>query len=68
MTEIVDKMTTDLDLRACHDDHKERMQVLISSTMKGEVAQVKEERPKKPVGKSMMEALRETAFIGILIS
>jgi hypothetical protein len=29
--------------------------------MKGEVAQVKEERPKKPVAKSMMEALRETA-------
>jgi hypothetical protein len=29
--------------------------------MKGEVAQVKEKRPKKPVTKSMMEALRETA-------
>jgi hypothetical protein len=29
--------------------------------MKGEVAQVKEERPKKPVAKSMMEALRATA-------
>jgi hypothetical protein len=29
--------------------------------MKGEVAQVKEERPMKPVAKSMMEALRETA-------
>jgi hypothetical protein len=29
--------------------------------MKGEVAQVKEKRPRKPVAKSMMEALRETA-------
>jgi hypothetical protein len=29
--------------------------------MKGEVAQVKEEKPKKPVAKSMMEMLRETA-------
>jgi len=29
--------------------------------MKGEVAQVKEEKPKKPAAKSMMEALRKTA-------
>jgi hypothetical protein len=29
--------------------------------MKVEVAQVKEERPKKPVAKSMPEALRATA-------
>jgi len=29
--------------------------------MKGDVAQVEEEKPKKPVAKSMMEALRETA-------
>jgi hypothetical protein len=29
--------------------------------MKGEVADVEEKRPKKPVAKSMMEALRETA-------
>jgi len=29
--------------------------------MKGEVAQVKEEKPKKPAAKSMMEMLRETA-------
>jgi hypothetical protein len=28
--------------------------------MKGEVAQVKEENPKKPAAKSMMGALRET--------
>jgi hypothetical protein len=29
--------------------------------MMGEVAQVEEKMPKKPVAKSMMEALRETA-------
>jgi len=29
--------------------------------MKGEVALVKEEKPKKPAAKSMMEMLRETA-------
>jgi hypothetical protein len=29
--------------------------------MKGEVAQVKEKRPKKPMAKSMMEAFRATA-------
>jgi hypothetical protein len=29
--------------------------------MKGEVAQVKEDKPKKPAAKSMMETLRETA-------
>jgi hypothetical protein len=29
--------------------------------MKGEVAQVKAKRPKKPVAKSMMESLRATA-------
>ncbi len=34
---------------------------LITSKMKGEVAQVKEEKPKKHVAKSMMEALRKTA-------
>jgi DNA end-binding protein Ku len=61
MTKIVDKMTTDLDLRAFHDGYKERIEALIKSKMKGEVAQVKEEKPKKPVAKSMMEALRETA-------
>jgi len=32
---------------------------MIKSKMRGEVAQVKEERPKKPAAKSMMEALRE---------
>jgi hypothetical protein len=38
----------------------ERIEALITSKMKGEVAQVKEEKPKKPVAKSMMEALRAT--------
>lgn len=42
MTKIVDKMTTELDLRAYHDGYKERSEALIASKMKGEVAQVKE--------------------------
>jgi len=61
MTKIVDKMTVDLDLRLYHDGYKERIEALITSKMKGEVAQVKEEKPKKPVAKSMMEMLRATA-------
>lgn len=61
MIKIVDKMTTDLDLRAYHDGYKERIEALISSKMKGEVAQVEEKKPKKPAAKSMMEMLRETA-------
>ena len=60
MTKIVDKMTVDLDLSIFHDGYKERIEALIKSKMNGEVAQVKEERPKK-VAKSMMEALREMA-------
>jgi non-homologous end joining protein Ku len=50
-----------LDLRAYPDGYKERIEALIKSKMKGEVAQVKQESPKKPVAKSMMEALRATA-------
>jgi non-homologous end joining protein Ku len=61
MTKIVDKMTRDLDLRVFHDRYKERMEALITSKMKGEIAQVKEDKPKKPAAKSMMEMLRETA-------
>lgn len=61
MNKIVDKMTKDLDLRAYHNGHKERIEAPITSKMKGEVAQVKEEKPKKPAAKSMMEMLRETA-------
>ena len=48
MTKIVDKMTKDLDLSVYHDGYKERIEALITSKMKGEVAQVKEEKPKKP--------------------
>ena len=51
----------DLDLRAYHDGYKERIDALVTSKMNGEVAQVKEEKPKKPAAKSMMEMLRETA-------
>ena len=61
MTKIVDKMTNDLDLRMYHDSYKERMEALIESKMKGEVAQVGEKKPKKPAAKSMMDMLRETA-------
>ena len=61
MTKIVDKMTKDLDLRLYHDGYKERIEALITSKMKGEVAPVKEEKPKKPAAKSMIEALRQTA-------
>ena len=60
MTKIVDKITTDLDLRLYHNGYKERIEALITSKMKGEVAQVKEEKPKKPAAKSMMEMLRAT--------
>ena len=38
MTKIVDKVTKDLDLRAYHDGYKERIEALIASKMKGEVA------------------------------
>jgi non-homologous end joining protein Ku len=45
----------DLDLSVFHDGYKERIEALIKSKMKGEVAQVEEKSPKKPVAKSMME-------------
>jgi non-homologous end joining protein Ku len=54
-------MTKDLDLRLYHDGYKERIEALVTSKMKGDVAQVTEEKPKKPAAKSMMETLRETA-------
>ena len=60
MTKIVDKQTVDLDLSVFHDAYREKMEALISSKLKGEAVQV-EEKPKKPVAKSMMEALRKTA-------
>ena len=60
MTKIVDKMTKDLNLRLYHDGYKERMEALVTSKMKGEVAQVQEKKLKKPVAMSMMEALRAT--------
>ena len=53
MTKIVDQMTKDLDLGMYHDGYKERIEALITSNMKGEVAQVKEEKPKKPAAKSL---------------
>jgi len=56
MTKIVDKMTKDLDLSVYHDGYKERMEALIASKMKGEVAQVKEKKTRKPVAKRLMVA------------
>ena len=51
MTKIVDKMTTkNLDLRLYNDGYKERIGALIDSKMKGEVAHVKEEKPKEACG------------------
>jgi len=38
-TQIVDNLTTDLDLSMFHDGYKERIDALIKSKMKGEVAQ-----------------------------
>jgi non-homologous end joining protein Ku len=61
MTKIVDKMTMNLDLSIFHDGYKERSEALVKAKMEDEVAQVKETGPKKPVAKSMMEALREMA-------
>ncbi len=61
MTEIVDKKTVNLDLSVFHDTYLEKIEALISSKMKGEAVQVEEKEPKKPVAKSMMEALRKTA-------
>jgi non-homologous end joining protein Ku len=49
MTKIVDKMTKDLDLRLYHDGYKERIEALITSKMKGEGAQVEEEKPKSSI-------------------
>ena len=61
MTKIVDKKTVDLDLGVFHDTYREKVEALISSKIKGKAVQVEEKKPKKPVAKSMMEALRETA-------
>jgi non-homologous end joining protein Ku len=60
MTKIVDMMTTDLNLRAYHAGYKERIEALIKSKMKGEIAKVGGEEA-KPIAKSMMEVLRATA-------
>jgi len=46
MTKIVDKMTKDMDLRLYHDGYKQRIEVWITSKMKGEVAQVEEKKPR----------------------
>jgi non-homologous end joining protein Ku len=61
MTKIVDKLTVDYDLSEFHDGYKERIGAMIEAKMEGQVAEVKEKGPKKPVAKSMMEALRKTA-------
>jgi len=58
MTQIVDKLTVDLDLGVFHDSYKERVEARVKSKMKGKIAQVEEMRPKKPATKSMMKSLR----------
>jgi non-homologous end joining protein Ku len=61
MAEIVDKKTVDLDISVFHDNYREKIEVLIRSKLEGEAVQVEEKKPKKPVAKSMMEALRKSA-------
>ena len=58
---IVDKQTVDLDLGIFHDTYREKIEAMISSKLKGETVRVEEKKSKKPVAKSMMEVLRETA-------
>ena len=60
ITKTVDKLTVDLELGVFHATYREKIEALISSKLKGEAVQVEEKKPKKPVSKSMMEALRET--------
>jgi hypothetical protein len=43
-TKIVDKLTVDLDLGVFHDGYKERIEALIQSKTKGEVAQGEERK------------------------
>jgi non-homologous end joining protein Ku len=43
-TQIVDKMTVDLDLSIFHDSYKERIEEFIESKMKEEIAQVEEKK------------------------
>jgi DNA end-binding protein Ku len=62
---IVNKLTVDLDLGVFHEGYRDRIEAMISSKLKGEAVQVEEKKPKKPVAKNMMEALRETAESGI---
>jgi non-homologous end joining protein Ku len=40
MTQIVDKLTVDLDLSLFHDSYQERIEAMVQSKMKGELAQV----------------------------
>jgi non-homologous end joining protein Ku len=61
MTKTVDKQTVDLDRGIFHDNYRKKIEALISSKLKGEAVRVEEKVPKKPVTKSMMEALRKTA-------
>jgi len=45
----------------CGQDHEGLGPQIVPGRLQGKVAQVKEEKPKKPAAKSMMEMLRETA-------
>ena len=61
MINLVDKKTVDLDLSVFRDTYREKTVALISSKPKGKAVQAEEMGPKKPVAKSLMEALRKTA-------
>jgi DNA end-binding protein Ku len=60
--EIVDGLSGDLDLSACKDQYRERVEALIKSKL-GEAIAVKEGKKKaaKPAAKGLMETLRATA-------
>jgi non-homologous end joining protein Ku len=64
MSQIVDKMTTDLYLNIFHDSYKERIEALVKSKMKRELAQVEAKRPKKRPW--MIEPQELPAFLACL--
>ena len=73
MTQIVDKLTVDLDLGIFHDSYKERIESLIKSRMKGKIAEVEEKRPKKrpwmiePQRLPCISCLAHNIFLTLLI-
>lgn len=58
--QIIKSLSGELDLSAYHDQYKERIEALVRSKMAGTVV-VPEKKKARPVAKSLMEALRQTA-------